>query len=129
MRLGTWLAVMYAVPRQSAPTLCEKTRVRTSPSIRDSEVRPAISTAPCAMLAAWPVTRPADGLCSGLTDSPAAGLAGAGFVTPASLVCTKPALFCDRQRRGDLGRQRIHPDSTSARCTLPAQCGQRALYL
>ena len=30
-RLGTWFAVTYAVPRQVAPTVWEKTSVRTKP--------------------------------------------------------------------------------------------------
>ena len=51
-RFGTWLAVTYAVPRQLAPMLCENTRVRTSPRIRDRMVSPAISSAPRAMPAA-----------------------------------------------------------------------------
>ena len=48
-RVGTWFAVMYAVPRQLAPTVCENTRVRTRPRIRDSIVRLATTAAPRAM--------------------------------------------------------------------------------
>src|SRR5215468_6643259 len=75
MRLGTWLAVTYAVPRQPAPTLCENTRVRISPSARDSAVRPAMSTAPRAI----PAARPAPAGCS--SDR-------GGCDRPVSLVCT-----------------------------------------
>ena len=62
MRLGTWFAVTYAAPRQPAPTLCENTRVRTSPTSRDRIVRPAMSAAPRAMPAAGRSARsgPAD---------------------------------------------------------------------
>src|ERR1700722_12628511 len=49
MRLGTWFAVMYAVPRHPAPTLCAKTSVRTRPNTREMAVRPAMSMAPRVM--------------------------------------------------------------------------------
>ena len=49
------MAVTYAVPRHPAPTVCEKTSVRTSPSTREITVRPAMIAAPRAM----PVPAPA----------------------------------------------------------------------
>src|SRR5215813_639725 len=36
MRFGTWLAVTYVVPRQPAPTVCEKTTVRPRPRTREN---------------------------------------------------------------------------------------------
>jgi hypothetical protein len=44
--------VTYAEPRQLAPTLCENTSVRTSPSSREAIVNPATMAAPRAMPAA-----------------------------------------------------------------------------
>ena len=65
MRLGTWLAVTYAVPRQPAPTVWAKTSVRASPSTREMTVRPAMSAAPRAM--------PAAGLRVGSAAAPVTG--------------------------------------------------------
>ena len=39
-QIGYRVVVTYAVPRQPAPTVCENTRVRTRPRIRDRMVRP-----------------------------------------------------------------------------------------
>ena len=49
IRLGTWFAVAYAVPRQPDPTVCEKTTVRSRPSTRENAVSDATTSAPRAI--------------------------------------------------------------------------------
>ncbi len=84
MRLGTWLAVTYAVPRQPAPTLCANTTVRTRPRTREAPVRMATRRAPRAIprtiVALLDSSSPADSGVSGWD----------GSATPAVSVCTAP---------------------------------------
>src|SRR6202035_5705787 len=88
IRLGTWLAVTYAVPRQPAPTVFANTTVRTRPRTRENAVSTATMSAPRAIPRA---TLP---LPASLSSSSESGRDGSA--RPAVSVCTAP---CPLARR------------------------------
>src|ERR1700733_14585320 len=88
IRLGTWLAVTYAVPRQPAPTVFANTTVRTRPRTREN----AVSTA--TMIAPRAIPRATLPLPASLSSSSESGRDGSA--RPAVSVCTAP---CPLARR------------------------------
>src|SRR6202035_1304394 len=90
IRLGTWLAVTYAVPRQPAPTVFANTTVRTRPRTRENAVSTATMSAPRAIPRA---TLP---LPASLSSSSVSGRDGSA--RPAVSVCTAPCPLARRHR-------------------------------